>query len=78
LSPPSSSPGRRRFLTEKFGFKLTTAGLSGAVFIHLASALSVPVGGMLADALARRLAGGRILVQAFGLLAGADSSPSSG
>jgi len=59
------------FLTEKFGFKLTTAGLSGSVFIHLASALSVPVGGLLADALARRLAGGRILVQAFGLLAGA-------
>jgi len=59
------------FLTEKFAFKLTTAGLSGSVFIHLASALSVPVGGLLADALARRLAGGRILVQAFGLLAGA-------
>ena len=46
-------------------------GLSGAVFIHLASALSVPVGGLLADALARRFAGGRILVQAAGLLAGA-------
>lgn len=59
------------FLTEKFGFRLTTAGLSGAVFIHLASALSVPVGGLLADALARRLAGGRILVQALGLLGGA-------
>ncbi len=59
------------FLTEKFAFKLTTAGLSGSVFIHLASALSVPVGGMLADALAKRLAGGRILVQALGLLLGA-------
>jgi len=59
------------FLTEKFGFRLTTAGLSGSVFIHLASALSVPVGGWLADVLARRLAGGRILVQAAGLIAGA-------
>jgi MFS family permease len=59
------------FLVDKFGFKLTSAGLSGAVFIHLASALSVPLGGMLADRLARRLAGGRMLVQAFGLLAGA-------
>jgi MFS family permease len=59
------------FLTDKFGFKLTTAGLSGAVFIHLASALSVPIGGLLADRLARRFAGGRMLVQAFGLLAGA-------
>lgn len=59
------------FLTEKFGFKLTTAGLSGSVFIHLASALSVPLGGLLADALAKRLAGGRILVQALGLVVGA-------
>lgn len=59
------------FLTEKFAFKLTTAGLSGSVFIHLASALSVPLGGLLADALARRLAGGRILVQALGLALGA-------
>jgi len=58
------------FLVEKFGFKLTNAGLSGAVFIHLASALSVPVAGWLADKLARRFAGGRILVQAAGLLLG--------
>lgn len=59
------------FLTEKFHFRLTTAGLSGAIFIHLASALSVPLGGFLADKLARRFAGGRIAVQALGLLAGA-------
>lgn len=59
------------FLTEKFHFRLTTAGLSGAVFIHLASALSVPIGGWLADVLARRWPGGRIAVQAIGLLAGA-------
>ncbi|MBX3735065.1 MAG: MFS transporter [Candidatus Didemnitutus sp.] len=59
------------FLTEKFHFRLTTAGLSGSVFIHLASALSVPVGGWLADKLARRFAGGRILVQAIGLVVGA-------
>jgi MFS family permease len=59
------------FLVEKFGFKLTTAGLSGSVFIHLASAASVPLGGILADRLARRFAGGRMLVQALGLLIGA-------
>lgn len=59
------------FLVEKFQFKLTAAGLSGSVFIHLASACSVPLGGMLADRLARRFAGGRMMVQAFGLLAGA-------
>jgi MFS family permease len=59
------------FLVEKFGFRLTSAGLSGAVFIHLASALSVPVAGWLADKLARRFPGGRIIVQAAGLLLGA-------
>jgi len=59
------------FLVEKFGFKLTSAGLSGTVFIHLASAVSVPIAGTLADQLRRRLAGGRMLVQASGLLAGA-------
>jgi MFS family permease len=58
------------FLVEKFGFKLTSAGLSGTVFIHLASAVSVPIAGTLADRLARRFAGGRMLVQALGLLAG--------
>lgn len=59
------------FLTEKFGFKLTMAGLSGAVFINLASALSVPVGGWLADRFAVKAAGGRMLVQASGLIVGA-------
>ena len=59
------------FLVEKFQFKLTSAGLSGTVFIHLASAASVPVAGFLADRLTRRFAGGRMLVQALGLLVGA-------
>jgi MFS family permease len=60
-----------KFLTDKFGFKLTTAGLSGAAFIHLASALAVPLAGVAADWLARRHVGGRILAQAGGLLVGA-------
>jgi sugar phosphate permease len=60
------------FLVEKFNFKLTAAGLTGSAFIYLASALSVPVAGLLADALSRRMAGGRILVQATGLLVGAS------
>jgi MFS family permease len=59
------------FLVKKFNFQLTTAGLSGSVFIHLASALSVPVGGWLADRWAQRRPGGRMLVQACGLLTGA-------
>jgi MFS family permease len=59
------------FLVEKFHFKLTSAGLSGTVYIHLASACSVPVAGWLADKLTRRMVGGRMLVQAIGLLFGA-------
>jgi MFS family permease len=59
------------FLVEKFGFRLSSAGLSGTVFIHLASAASVPLAGTLADRLTRRTAGGRMLVQALGLLVGA-------
>jgi len=60
-----------KFLTDKFGFGMSTAGLSGAAFIHLASAFAVPLAGMLADKLAQRFVGGRILVQAGGLLLGA-------
>jgi MFS family permease len=59
------------FLLEKFHFKLTSAGLSGTVYIHLASACSVPVAGWLADRLSRRFAGGRMMVQWFGLTFGA-------
>ncbi|HEY8748016.1 MAG TPA: MFS transporter [Tepidisphaeraceae bacterium] len=59
------------FLYEKFHFQLAAAGLSGTLFIQLASAVGAPVGGIAADALARRFSGGRMLVQAFGLLAGA-------
>ena len=60
------------FLLEKFHFKLTSAGLSGTAFIHLASACSVPVAGWLADRLSRRFAGGRMLVQGLGLTFGAS------
>ena len=58
------------FLVEKFGFKLTQAGLSGSLFIHLASFLSVPMGGIAADRFSRRWPGGRIFVQAGGLIIG--------
>jgi MFS family permease len=60
------------FLVEKFGFRLTAAGLSGSIFIHLASAVSVPLAGALADRLCHRLASGRVLVQTLGLLVGAS------
>lgn len=59
------------FLVEKFGFKLAAAGLSGTVFIHLASAIAVPLAGWLADCLMTKHPGGRMWVQALGLAAGA-------
>ena len=59
------------FLKEKFHFELATAGLSGAVYIHLASALAMPFAGLTADRLARRMPGGRMLAQSGGLLVGA-------
>ena len=59
------------FLIEKFGFKLGAAGLSATVFIHAASALSAPLSGWLADVWTARRPGGRMLVQAAGMAAGA-------
>jgi MFS family permease len=59
------------FLVEKFGYSLGAAGLNGTLFIHLASAASAPLAGIAADRLARRFVGGRIAVQAAGLLVGA-------
>ena len=59
------------FLVTKFGMPLALAGLFGGLFIHLASAVSAPMGGWAADRLARKRPGGRILVQAAGLLVGA-------
>jgi MFS family permease len=59
------------FLVEKFHFKLAAAGLSGSAFIHLASAVGAPLGGVISDSLSRKFPGGRALVQAAGLLLGA-------
>jgi MFS family permease len=59
------------FLVNKFNFKLAAAGLSGAAFIQIASALAVPLAGYVADKLAARGPGGRITAQAGGLLLGA-------
>lgn len=59
------------FLKEKFHYTLAVAGLGGTVFIHLSSALSVPLAGWLADRWSTRIAVGRILVQVVGLVCGA-------
>jgi MFS family permease len=58
------------FLVEKFGYKLTAAGLSGTVFIQVASALSAPACGAASDLLTPRWPAARILLQAIGLLFG--------
>lgn len=60
------------FLYEKFKFGLAEAGLMGTAFIHLSSAVGAPAGGALADWAAGRYRGGRMLVQALGLLSGAS------
>jgi MFS family permease len=59
------------FLIEKFHFDLARAGLVGILLINVASSLGVSVAGPTADRLASRFAGGRIIVQAVGLLVGA-------
>ena len=59
------------FLVEKFHYSLATAGLVGTLYIHLSSALAVPIAGWSADRLCRLLPGGRMLVQAAGLVFGA-------
>lgn len=59
------------FLSEKFQMNLALAGLTGTLYIQLASAAGAPFGGYLADRLSRRLPGGRMLTQMIGLAAGA-------
>jgi MFS family permease len=59
------------FLYAKFNLGLAASGLTATLFVQLASMAGSPVGGWWADVLRRRLAGGRMLVQAIGLTAGA-------
>jgi MFS family permease len=59
------------FLFNKFHYSLGAAGLTGSLFINLASAVSVPIAGLLADKLSRRFSSGRMLMQLAGLLVGA-------
>jgi MFS family permease len=59
------------FLREKFQMNLALAGLTATIYIQLASAVGSPVGGLLADTLARRFAGGRLMTQMIGLALGA-------
>ncbi len=60
-----------KFLYDKFEMNLATAGLTATLFVQLASMAGAPLGGWLADLLRRRFAGGRLMVQAVGVLLGA-------
>lgn len=59
------------FLFEKFHLSLAEAGLGATMSVQLASMLAAPLGGFVADRLRLRLAGGRMIVQAIGVLGGA-------
>ena len=58
------------FLNRKFGMTLAMAGFSSTAYLQAASVLGVLSGGFLADRLARRHRGGRMITQAAGLLLG--------
>jgi len=58
------------FLYRAFGMTLTMAGFSATAYLQLASVVGVIAGGVLADRASQRQRGGRIRVQAVGLLLG--------
>jgi MFS family permease len=60
-----------KFLYDEFHLSLAMSGLTATIFVQLASMIGSPVGGWLADSMRRRTPGGRLMVQAFGVLAGA-------
>jgi MFS family permease len=60
-----------KFLHDKFHLDLAMAGLTATIFVQLASMVGSPLGGWLADVLRKRTAGGRMIVQATGVLCGA-------
>ncbi len=60
-----------KFLYDKFHMSLAMAGLSATLFAQVASMVGSPLGGWFADIFRRRLAGGRVLVQAIAVFCGA-------
>ncbi len=59
------------FLYEKFNLSLAASGLTATLYVQLASMAGAPAGGWCADVLRKKTPGGRMLVQAVGLLCGA-------
>src|SRR5262245_31495238 len=58
------------YLKRQFGMSLSMSGVSATVYLQIASVLGVITGGILADRLARKRRGGRMMAQSLGLLAG--------
>jgi MFS family permease len=59
------------YLNRRFDMSLTLSGLNATLWLQAASVVGVLIGGWLADHWAGRRRGGRMLVQAIGLFAGA-------
>jgi MFS family permease len=58
------------FLHRKFDMSLTMSGFSATAYLQTASVIGVIVGGILADKLAKKHAGGRMMAQSIGLIMG--------
>jgi len=58
------------YLKRQFGMSLSMSGVSATVYLQIASVLGVITGGILADHLAKKHRGGRMMAQAVGLFAG--------
>lgn len=59
------------YLHDKFGMSLAMSGLTATLYVQLASLAAAPLGGLFADLLRKRHAGGRMMVQALGVFCGA-------
>jgi MFS family permease len=60
-----------KFLYDEFHLSLAMSGLTATLYVQMASMAGSPAGGWLADAWRKRTPGGRMLVQALSVLAGA-------
>jgi len=58
------------YLKRQFGMSLSMSGVSATIYLQIASVLGVITGGILADRLAKKHRGGRMMAQAVGLFAG--------
>lgn len=59
------------YLNRRFAMSLTLSGLNATLWLQAASVVGVLIGGWMADSWSGRRRGGRMLVQAIGLFAGA-------